>query len=43
MGDRVKAFENTFSEYFGSKYAIMVNLGSSTNLIFFSFSSFRVK
>ena len=36
MGDRVKAFEKAFSEYFGSKYAVMVNSGSSANLILFS-------
>lgn len=36
MGDRVKAFEKSFSEYFGSKYAVMVNSGSSANLILFS-------
>jgi len=36
MGDRVKAFEKAFSEYFGSKYAIMVNSGSSANLVLIS-------
>lgn len=36
MGDRVKAFEKAFSEYFGSKYAVMVNSGSSANLLLFS-------
>lgn len=33
MGEHVKRFESTFSEKFQSKYAIMVNSGSSANLI----------
>ncbi len=33
MGPEVELFENEFAEYFGSKYAIMVNSGSSANLI----------
>ena len=33
MGKKVKAFENLFAEYIGVKYAIMVNSGSSANLL----------
>ena len=33
MGDRVKAFERASADFFGSKYAVMVNSGSSANLI----------
>ena len=33
MGENVKAFEKSFASYFGSKYAIMVNSGSSANLL----------
>ncbi|NOY22055.1 MAG: DegT/DnrJ/EryC1/StrS family aminotransferase [Acidobacteria bacterium] len=33
MGDRVKAFERDSADFFGSKYAVMVNSGSSANLI----------
>lgn len=33
MGNHVKAFEEKFSAFTGSKYAIMVNSGSSANLI----------
>lgn len=32
-GPEVEMFENEFAEYFGSKYAVMVNSGSSANLI----------
>lgn len=32
MGENVKAMEQTFAEYFGTKYAVMVNSGSSANL-----------
>ncbi|HIF10057.1 MAG TPA: DegT/DnrJ/EryC1/StrS family aminotransferase [Sneathiellales bacterium] len=32
MGPEVAAFEKTFAEYFGSRYAVMVNSGSSANL-----------
>ena len=31
MGDRVKKFETEFAKFFGSKYSIMVNSGSSAN------------
>lgn len=33
MGDRVAAFEREFADFIGSEYAIMVNSGSSANLI----------
>ncbi len=33
MGPKTKEFEDKFAEYFGSKYAVMVNSGSSANLI----------
>ena len=33
MGKKVKAFEESFASYFGSRYAVMVNSGSSANLI----------
>ena len=33
MGEHVKEFENQFAKYVGSKYAVMVNSGSSANLL----------
>lgn len=33
MGERVKKFEKEFSNYFGFKYSVMVNSGSSANLL----------
>ena len=33
MGDRVKQFEHEFAEYHNVKYAVMVNSGSSANLL----------
>jgi CDP-4-dehydro-6-deoxyglucose reductase, E1 len=33
MGAQVKAFEQEFAAYFGAKHCIMVNSGSSANLI----------
>ncbi len=33
MGKKVKHFEEMFSEYLGSKHAVMVNSGSSANLL----------
>lgn len=33
MGKEVEEFEKEFAEYFGSKYAVMVNSGSSANLL----------
>lgn len=33
MGSEVRAFEEEFAEYTGAKYAVMVNSGSSANLL----------
>jgi len=33
MGEKVMEFEKRFAEYFGMKYAVMANSGSSANLI----------
>ncbi len=33
MGENVRAFEAEFAERFGSRYAVMVNSGSSANLV----------
>ncbi len=33
MGKKVETYERNFAEFFGSKYAIMVNSGSSANLL----------
>ena len=33
MGQRVQTAEEDFSQYFGSRYAVMVNSGSSANLL----------
>lgn len=33
MGEKVKVFENIFAKYIGTKHAIMVNSGSSANLL----------
>ncbi len=33
MGSRVKEFEENFASHFGSKYSVMVNSGSSANLL----------
>ena len=33
MGSKVKQFEKKFAEYIGTKHAIMVNSGSSANLL----------
>lgn len=33
MGPEVRAFEQEFADFFGSRYAVMVNSGSSANLI----------
>ena len=33
MGDNVRAFENEFASKVGAKYAVMVNSGSSANLL----------
>jgi len=33
MGEEVRAFEEQFAAFFGSRYAVMVNSGSSANLL----------
>lgn len=33
MGEKTKEFENSFSNYIGSRYSLMVNSGSSANLL----------
>lgn len=33
LGSEVQAFEAAFADYFGSKYAVMTNSGSSANLV----------
>lgn len=33
MGEKVKRFEDSFADYIGAKYAVMVNSGSSANLL----------
>ena len=33
MGKKVKKFENNFAKYIGSRHAVMVNSGSSANLL----------
>ena len=33
MGEEVKAYEEAFAQKFGTKYAVMVNSGSSANLL----------
>ena len=33
MGKKVKKFEKDFAKYIGTKYAVMVNSGSSANLL----------
>lgn len=33
MGENVRAFECDFAKYVGSKYCVMVNSGSSSNLL----------
>ena len=43
MGDRVKKYEEEFANYIGSKYAIMVNSGSSANLLMIAALFFTIK
>jgi CDP-6-deoxy-D-xylo-4-hexulose-3-dehydrase len=49
MGEKVKKFEESFAKYIGTKYGIMVNSGSSANLLALSilsnpmFGSNRIK
>lgn len=39
MGEKVKKFEESFAKYIGVKYAVMVNSGSSANLLALSILS----
>lgn len=39
MGNKVKSFEESFAKYIGTKYAVMVNSGSSANLLALSILS----
>ena len=41
MGKHVKQFEKEFAEMFGSPHAIMVNSGSSANLLMLSLLMLR--
>jgi len=41
MGKEVRLFEEQFAEYFGKKYAIMANSGSSANLLMIAALFFR--
>ena len=43
MGKNVKKFENNFSKYLGKKYSVMVNSGSSANLLGLSSMFFKKK
>ena len=44
MGKKVKEFEETFASYIGSNYAVMVNSGSSANLLAMAvLSNFKYK
>lgn len=41
MGDQVSAFEEEFAHYIGTRYAVMVNSGSSANLALLAASRYR--
>ncbi len=41
MGEKVELFEKAYAEYIGSKYAVMVNSGSSANLLMVAAMSLR--
>jgi len=41
MGEKVAQFEKEFAEYFGSKYAVMVNSGSTANLLMVALLKWR--
>jgi CDP-6-deoxy-D-xylo-4-hexulose-3-dehydrase len=43
MGKRVKQFEEEFAKMFGSEYAVMVNSGSSANLLMLSLLKWKYK
>ena len=42
MGERVRAFEERFADFIGSRHAVMVNSGSSANLLAVSILSSRL-
>ena len=41
MGEKVATFEKEFAEYFGSKHAVMVNSGSTANLLMVALLKWR--
>ena len=41
MGEKVATFEQEFAEYFGSKHAVMVNSGSTANLLMVALLKWR--
>jgi len=41
MGEKVAKFEKEFSEYFGAKYSVMVNSGSTANLLMVALLKWR--
>lgn len=41
MGERVRAFERAFATHFGARHAVMVNSGSSANLVAVAALSFK--
>lgn len=41
MGEKVKAFERAFADYFGMEHAVMTNSGSSANLVSTAALTFR--
>ena len=41
MGEKVAKFEQEFSEYFGAKYSVMVNSGSTANLLMVALLKWR--
>ena len=43
MGEKVKAFENAFASWVGAKHSIMVNSGSSANLLLITALLYRLK
>ena len=42
MGKHVKQFEDEFAKQFGSNHAVMVNSGSSANLLMLSLSLIHI-
>ncbi len=41
MGEKVSQFERAFADYVGSKYCVMVNSGSSANLLMIAALRYR--